>query len=126
MGLDGKERESEIAIGIGELLSEHKCSDTIVMYVGDVCSWTDYFVITTVRSKAHSQGLLRHLYTFLTQNKINQLNHKKSFKETGWILLDCGNLVIHLMESEERIFYEIERLWFKGTILYNSNQNNSL
>ena len=80
--------------------------------------WTDFFIISTVRSQAHIRGLLRRLREFFDRNNIVQLNHRKNSKETGWILLDCGDIIIHLMEKEQRIFYELERLWFNSTILY--------
>lgn len=116
--MEKRVKNNELAVKIGELLSEHKCSNTIVIDIGDTCSWTDFFIITTVRSSAHTQGLLRYLYGFIKDNNMSQLNHRKNTKETGWILLDCGDIVIHLMEEEQRLFYEIERLWFKGTVLY--------
>ena len=110
--------KKETAIEIGKLLSEHKCSDTIVLFIGEICSWTDFFIITTVRSKTHIHGLIKHLREFFSIKNIIQINHRKNIKETGWILLDCGDIIVHLMEKEQRIFYELERLWFKGTILY--------
>jgi ribosome-associated protein len=111
----------DIAVKIGKLLTEHKCENTIVLSIGDICSWTDYFVITTVRSHAHLRGLLKYLDEFFHTHDIVQINHRKNIKETGWILLDCGNYIIHLMEKEQREFYELERLWFKGTKLYSDN-----
>ncbi|MBN2535594.1 MAG: ribosome silencing factor [Spirochaetales bacterium] len=111
----------DIVIKIGELLKEHKCENTIVLYVGDICSWTDYFVLTTVRSHVHMHGLMKYLNEFFATHHIIQLNHRKNMNETGWILLDCGDIIIHLMEKEQREFYELERLWFKGTIIYSDN-----
>ena len=111
-------KNKEIAIEIGKLLSEHRCEDTIVLFVREICSWTDFFIITTVRSQTHIYGLLKYLYAFFKEKNIIQLNHKRNIGETGWVLLDCGDIVIHLMLKEQRTFYELERLWFKGTKLY--------
>jgi ribosomal silencing factor RsfS len=43
--------------------------------------------------------------------------------EEGWILLDCGRFVIHLMDQEHRAFYELEKLWFRSQALYSSNSS---
>lgn len=119
--MENPAKNKETAIEIAKLLKEHKCENTIVLYIGDICSWTDYFVITTVRSQVHIHGLLKYLNEFFNDHNIIQLNHRKNIKETGWILLDCGDIIIHLMEKEQRLFYELERLWFRGTVLYSDN-----
>jgi ribosome-associated protein len=111
-------KSKETAIDIGKLCEDHKGENTIVLYIGDICSWTDFFVITTVRSQAHALGLMKHLNDFFYRNEISQLNYRKDIDGSGWILLDCGNIIIHLMEAGIRDFYELERLWFKGTIVY--------
>ncbi|MBN1697494.1 MAG: ribosome silencing factor [Spirochaetales bacterium] len=116
-------KDNTLVLDIGNLIDEHKGKETIVLYVGDMCSWTDYFVITTVRSDAHLKGLLRSLSEYFDANNIVPINARKNINEKGWVLIDCGNFVIHLMESEQREFYELERLWFKGEVIFHSSRS---
>ncbi len=108
---------------IGRLLMEHRGDDVLIIYIGEMSSWTDFFIISTVRSRAHMKGLLRTLNTFFSKNNIEPLNRHKNLKEEGWILIDCGDFVIHLMEKEQREFYELEKLWFKNEIVYSSKSS---
>jgi ribosome-associated protein len=116
-------KNKEHVLRIGELIDEHKGKDTIILYVGEICSWTDFFIITTVRSDAHLRGLLRYLFEYLKRNNITPINFRKNIDEKGWVLIDCGDFIIHLMENEQRTFYELERLWFKGIIVYHSSRS---
>lgn len=96
------------------LLSDHKGEDTVVLDIGGICSFADFFVITTARSSAHIDGLVRELTVFLHERGIRPPGHYKRGGGKGWLLLDCGDFVIHIMEKEQREFYELERLWFRA------------
>jgi ribosome-associated protein len=111
------------AIEIAKLLDDHKCTNTLILDVRENCDWTDFFVITTVRSSAHLKGILNHVKEYLYKNSLEPLHKKKHPNEKGWVLLDCGTVVIHLMEKEQRDFYELERLWFKSPIVYQSSRS---
>jgi ribosome-associated protein len=104
----------EAALGAARLIEDHKGEDTVVLDISAVSSLADYFIISTARSSAHMAGLLRELSLFLRERDIQPLNRHKSREEKGWLLLDCGDLVIHLMEKEQREFYDLEKLWFKA------------
>jgi len=112
----------KVVLKIAHQIEEHKGSNTIVLYVGEISSWTDYFIISTVRSGRHLFSLVKTLNIFLEENNIQTLNYNKRIKENGWVLLDCGNIIIHLMEKEQRDFYELENLWFRSKILYRSER----
>jgi ribosome-associated protein len=116
-------KNEQAVVEIATFLEDHKCSDTVVLAVGEMCGWTDYFVITTVRSHAHSKGILHHLEDFIEKKALSPIHRRKDFYETGWVLIDCGALVIHLMEKEQREFYELERLWFKSPVIYQSSRS---
>lgn len=96
------------------MIEDAKGEDTVVLDISTVSSLADYFIISTARSSAHMAGLLRELSLFLRGHDIQPLNRHKSREEKGWLLLDCGDLVIHLMEKEQRDFYDLEKLWFKA------------
>lgn len=105
-------------IEVSKLLSHYDGADTVAMYVGDVCGFTDYLVITTARSMAHLSGLHRRLEEHLGPRDLRPLNSHKRSDENGWTLLDYGFMVVHLMTEEMRAFYELERLWFNGEVIY--------
>lgn len=108
-------------LAIARLLDEHKGEDTVVLNL--VSSWTDFFIITTVRSQVHLKGLVRRLTDFLSANHIEALNRHKKVGESGWVLIDCGDFVVHLMEKELRSFYELEKLWFNSSLIYQSSKS---
>ncbi len=105
---------------IATLLEEHRGEETSALYVGEMSGWTDYFIITTVTSSTHMRGVLRSLLVYLGEKDIQPLNRTKGLESEGWVLLDCGDFIVHLMEKEQRRFYELEKLWFKSEIIYSS------
>lgn len=113
-------RQDELIREIARVIEDHKGQDTLALYIGEISSWTDYFIISTVTSAGHLRGLLRTMQEYLAEKQIDPL---RSFKnadvtEEGWVLIDCGSFVIHLMRKETREFYELERLWFAGSPVY--------
>ena len=102
------------AIELGKLLSAYQGIDTTVIDLTGQSSFTDYFVITTVRSTAHLQGLVRRIGEYVDQVDLDVLGNLKRPGESGWHLIDCGALIIHLMTKEMREFYELEKVWFEA------------
>ncbi len=115
------------ALALARLLEEHRGEDVLVLDVGEAAGWTDYFVIATVASATRRRGILRAVVAYLEARDIPPLNRRRAEEaaEDGWILLDCGRLVVHLMDPEHRAFYELEKLWFRSQALYSSNSSRS-
>lgn len=105
---------------VARLLEEHRGQDTTALYIGEMSGWTEYFVITTVTSSTHMRGVLRSLRRYLEEQNIEPLNRTKGLEAEGWVLIDCGNFIVHLMEREQRQFYELEKLWFRNELIYSS------
>lgn len=105
---------------IAGLLDEHRGKDTVALYVAGAASFTDYFVITTASSMGHLRGLHRQLEEYLHRAGIPPLNRHKRSDENAWTLLDCGFVIIHIMTEEMREFYDLERLWFGGEVVYSA------
>jgi ribosome-associated protein len=110
---------------IARFIEDHKGLATTALYIGERSSFTDCFVITTVSSEAHLRGLHKNLIDFLSAEGISLQYRKKSIDGDGWLVLDCGTIVIHLMTEEKRNFYDLERLWFEGEPLFQSSSNSS-
>ena len=115
--------KSDLVVELARMLEEHNGIDTVVLDIHEHSSWTDFFVISTARSATHMQGLFRFVRRFLSDHKIEPLRRHKRVSDDGWLLVDCGNFVIHLMSEEVRAFYELERLWFSGVVLFHSSKS---
>ncbi|MDR3114954.1 MAG: ribosome silencing factor [Treponema sp.] len=111
-----KSTGADIALALGNLLREHKGGDVAVLDLRELNGWTDFFVIATVTSGAHQQGLERHVKEFSRERgvEIQRRSRKPGAGVSAvdeWCLIDMGSIVIHLMTSQARSFYELERLW---------------
>jgi ribosome-associated protein len=114
-------RGRETARAVARLLDDHKAADTVVLDLDGISSVADFFVIATARSSAHLAGLARELTGALHALGVRPRNAHKGLDASGWVLVDCGDVVIHLMDSERREFYDLERLWFRAvTVPYSS------
>ena len=111
------------ALALAELLVEHQAEETVVLDVSRQSGWTDYFVIATTRSHAHLRGVLRHLDNALRRmgdagRERSGHSLRRAPDDSGWVLVDLGSVVIHLMTDDQRRFYELERLWFRSPAVF--------
>jgi ribosome-associated protein len=116
--------KSDVLVGeIAEFIDAHKGVDTIALDISSQSSFTDFFIITTVTSWAHLKGLFRELKIYLKEREVFPLSQQKVLRDETWVFIDCGSIVIHLMNRETREFYELEKLWFSGRIVYQSSKS---
>ena len=108
---------------IASFLDDHNGVDTVALDISKQSSFTDYFIITTVTSWAHLKGLFRELKGYLKDHHAEPVNQQKIVRDESWVLIDCGNIVIHLMSRDMREFYELENLWFSGSTVYQSSKS---
>ncbi len=103
-----------LAIETAKIIVDHKGTDTVLINVSEISSWTDYFLISTAMSSGHLRGLVKELRRFLADQNIEIKHKHKKIDDDGWELLDCGNIIIHLMSQEKREFYDLDMLWHSG------------
>ena len=111
----------DLAIALGTLLHDHRAENVIVLNLREQNTWTDFFVIATVTSSTHVQGLQKHVKDFANEKEIEILRrHRKVPKDEEWSLIDLGNIVVHLMTNRARTFYELERLWSGAGVVFSA------
>ncbi len=99
---------------INQFLKDNKCNDVVSIDVRETtCDWADFLVIGTVTSLGHLRGTASELWGFLSDNDIYVNNRHKDVKEDGWTLVDCEDVIVHLMSQEMRQYYSLEKLWQK-------------
>jgi ribosome-associated protein len=114
--LETDDLQEDIGNAIGMLLKEHRGQDVAVLDLRGISNWTDFFIIATVTSKTHMDGLDRHIKDYCRCNDIEIFGRSRtagSRKNTDdeWRLVDLGSIIVHLMTSGAREFYDLERLW---------------
>lgn len=96
---------------LGALLKEHNGQDVCVLDLRGINNWTDFFIIATVSSKTHMDGLEKHIKEYCRENDIAIFGSSRRNADDEWRLIDLGQIIIHLMNKQAREFYELERLW---------------
>tara|TARA_B100001105_G_C22385858_1_gene441898 strand:- start:137 stop:463 length:327 start_codon:yes stop_codon:yes gene_type:complete len=91
-------------------LDELKALDPVSINVKKISNFTDYMMIATGNSNRHIQALSEKVLSNLKENKIDLLGIEGQGEE-GWILIDVGDVVLHLMSDRTRNFYDLESLW---------------
>ncbi len=105
----------EKALEIAGILNDLKGGDVAVIDVSALNSWTDFFVIATVNSSVHSQGLYKAVKDYVKENDLEiHVPNRKTPDGDDWNLIDIGSIVVHLMSDEARRFYDLEKLWNGG------------
>lgn len=103
------------AMEIAQMLEDSKAENVSVLDVSELNSWTDYFVIATIHSSAHWQGLAKQIKDYVKENDMEiHVTHNKANQGDDWNLIDIGSVVVHLMSADAREFYDLEKLWHGG------------
>lgn len=91
-------------------LEDNKAEDIISLDVHGLTTITDWMIICTATSKRHAHALADHITTTAKANGIRPLGVEgEAFNE--WILVDLGDAILHIMLSDIRKFYSLEKLW---------------
>jgi ribosome-associated protein len=105
---------SDLARKIVDLLSDRQAEDVVLLDISKVAAFADYFVIASAANVRQMQALLEAVEEGLGRDGI-RTSKTEGELDSGWILLDLGDIVVHLFSPAERAYYDIERLWSKGT-----------
>ncbi len=89
------------------LIEDRKGEDVVVIDLSDVSIPTSYFVVAGADNPVHAKALINALRQGLPAKP----SHSEGVSERKWVVLDYGDIVVHILEKEAREFYDIESLW---------------
>ena len=84
--------------------------DISIINIGKVASLCDYFVIATAGSTRQVKAIADNVQDALTEYGIEPRS-KEGYQTQNWILLDYGDVMVHVFDEENRGFYNLEKLW---------------
>jgi ribosome-associated protein len=106
-----------LARDLAEALAEKKGEDILVLDLLDVCSFADYFVLATGISERTLQALADDLLRKFKGVSRTGRSTREGSAPSGWILLDFGSVIVHLLSPAQRKYYQLEELWREGRII---------
>ncbi len=89
---------------------ERKAEDIVVMEMKDKSSMGDYFIIMSAPSTVRAKAIVDNIETAMEAEGIRAL-HKEGLADGVWVLMDYGEVLVHVFYHEMRDFYALEKLW---------------
>jgi len=90
-----------------DLIENRKGGNVVVVDLTEVSIPTGYFVIAEADNAVH----LKAIASELMKNFPLKSRHREGWDERRWVVMDFGDLVVHLFQKDARVFYDIESLW---------------
>lgn len=98
---------------ICKFLSEKKANDIVKIYVADKTIIADYFVIASARNSTQVKALSEYVEEFVEKNG-GEVRRTEGIAEGRWAVIDAGDIIVHIFNDEQRLFYHLERIWGDG------------
>ena len=89
---------------------DRKAVDLVVLDVQGLSGVTDYFLVCSGRSTTHMKAITDAIREELKQDGVRPL-HAEGATDSGWVLLDYGDVLMHVFLEDTRAYYALERLW---------------
>ena len=96
-----------------EALEYKKAVDVRILDIGQISTLADYFIIASGNNRNQVQAMADNVDEVLAKAGY-QAKQTEGYRNANWILLDYGDVVIHLFDEENRLFYDLERIWRDG------------
>ncbi len=100
----------ELTLNAVKILDNKKASNITALKVRELTIVSDYFIIASGTSSPHVKALADEVDEKLSALGVNPLRIE-GYQEGNWVVVDYGELIIHIFDSKTREFYSLERLW---------------
>jgi len=100
----------EVARRAAEIASDKQASDIVLLDIRGLCDFAQFFVICSADTERQMSTVLYEVEQQLGKDGISPL-HREGASDSGWVLLDYGDVIVHVFSSEAREYYRLERLW---------------
>lgn len=108
-----------LAHKIIDIIEEKQASDIVLLDVGDHTSIAAYFVIATIDNERQAKAIEDEVLQQLRMEQNLRPLGMEGVEENsgGWVLLDYGDVIVHLFTDEKRDYYQLEELWNKANVV---------
>jgi ribosome-associated protein len=107
---DTRDIARELALRIADILVETPASDTVVLDIRGLSTFSDFFVICSGENERQLRAIAEKVQEELREEGIRP-RRVEGTPRSGWMVLDFNDAIVHVFDNELRDFYKMERLW---------------
>jgi ribosome-associated protein len=107
----------DFARHIVEVLDEHKAENIVLLDLRPDTVIADFFILCTGTSDRQLKALVDHVKVSGKENFERKPFSSEGTGESGWMLLDYGDIVVHFFDEDVRAYYDLEGLWHKAHVM---------
>jgi ribosome-associated protein len=104
----------EVARRAVEAASDKQADNIVMLDTRQVCSFADFFVICSGDSVRQIEAIWQEIREKLKRDGVIP-SHIEGAADSGWILLDLGEVIVHIFSSLQRDYYRLDDLWYKAS-----------
>ncbi len=104
----------EIARSIVESVSEKQADNIVLLDIRNISSFADYFVICSAESDRQIKAICEEISRILKENGVIS-HHTEGSPDSGWVLVDLGEVIVHVFSVEQRQHYNLDDFWVRAT-----------
>ncbi len=102
-----------------------KAFDLVILDLRGLFPFSDYWLICSGSSAVQTKAVAEEVLKEMEECQLRP-SHLEGMEEGEWILIDYGDLMIHIFREGERLFYQLERLWHRAPLLYSEKEGLNL
>lgn len=99
-----------------EAASGKQAIDIVLFDMREACSFADYFVICSGNSQRHLQAIFDEIEQTLKKRGVLP-HHHEGTAGSGWLLMDYGDVIVHVFGESEREYYQLDKLWSNARLV---------
>jgi ribosome-associated protein len=107
----------ELARHIVDIIADQQGGNVLLLDIRAISILADYFVIASTTSDRQAKAIVDAIREKVKQDTDARLFHIEGEPGTGWVLMDYGDVVVHLFSEEMRRYYDLEGLWQEGRVV---------
>ena len=108
----------QLARAAADIAYDKKASDVLLLDIQELTTIADYFVICNGNNPRQVTAIAEAIEDELRKQGARLFN-REGVAETGWLILDYGDIIVHIFGPKEREYYRLERLWSEAkTVVY--------
>ena len=96
-----------------QALEDKKAEDVRIIDISEVSILADYFLIATGNNQSQIQAMADNVQDALGRAGY-EMKQVEGYRTANWVLMDFGDVIVHIFDKENRLFYNLERIWRDG------------